>query len=69
MVTKAASLMPTGDGKLGFMPFMSYAKAGPVSIKNEHHMFTLECEDAMIEAYNGIMNPNLIHAPVKKIIV
>jgi hypothetical protein len=69
VITKGASLMPTGDGKLGFMPFMQYAKGEEVKIKNEHHMFTLDCEDAMIEAYEKIMNPSLIKTQSKKIIV
>jgi|TARA_B100001094_G_C18164142_1_gene791029 hypothetical protein len=60
-LTDAILLVPAGEGKIGMVPFVPYAKRGPVTIGEQHVMFLLEPADELkrqvIEATTGIMMP------------
>ena len=61
------SLIPAGEGKIGFMPFMAYTKADKgVTINNRFVMFVVDPIDQLIDQVRG-MNSDII-TPSKKII-
>ena len=61
-LTDAILLVPAGEGKIGMVPFVPYAKRGPVVIAEQHVMFQLEPADELkrqvIEATTGIAMPD-----------
>jgi len=49
------SLIPTGEGKLGFMPFMAYTKATEgISISNRFVLFVVDPIDELVKQINGL---------------
>jgi hypothetical protein len=65
-ITEGYSLIPAGEGKIGFMPFMAYTKADKVTINNRFVMFVVDPIDQLIDQVRG-MNSDII-TPSKKII-
>lgn len=62
-ITDGYSLIPTGEGKLGFMPFMAYTKANEgVIIDNSFVVFTVEPADDLADQIrtmrSGIVTPS-----------
>jgi len=60
-LTDAILLVPAGEGKIGMVPFVPYAKRQPVQIGEQHVMFVIEPADELkkqvIEATSGIALP------------
>jgi hypothetical protein len=60
-LTDAILLVPAGEGKIGMVPFVPYAKREPVVIGEAHVMFQLtpadELKRQVIEATTGILMP------------
>lgn len=66
-ITEGYSLIPAGEGKIGFMPFMAYTKADKgVTINNRFVMFVVDPIDQLLDQIKG-MNSDII-TPSKKII-
>ena len=66
-ITEGYSLIPAGEGKIGFMPFMAYTKADKgVTINNRFVMFVVDPVDQLIAQVRS-MNSDII-TPSKKII-
>jgi hypothetical protein len=61
-LTDAILLVPAGEGKIGMVPFVPYAKRQPVQIAEHHVMFIVEPADELkkqvIEATSGIALPD-----------
>jgi hypothetical protein len=68
-VTDPVQLIPNGDGKIGFMPYMSYCDIKKLPIKVEHIMFIVQPEPGLIEKYNGMVGNRSIEVPKQKIII
>ena len=67
-ITEGYSLIPAGEGKIGFMPFMAYTKADKgVTINNRFVMFVVDPVDQLIKQVRS-MNSDII-TPSKKIII
>jgi hypothetical protein len=60
-LTDAILLVPAGEGKIGMVPFVPYAKRGPVVIGEAHVMFMVEPSDELkkqvVEVTSGIALP------------
>ena len=60
-LTDGILLVPAGEGKIGMVPFVPYAKRDPVTIGEQHVMFVVEPADELkrqvIEATTGIAMP------------
>jgi len=60
-LSDAILLVPAGEGKIGMVPFVPYAKRQPVQIGEQHVMFVIEPADELkkqvIEATSGIALP------------
>jgi hypothetical protein len=60
-LTDGILLVPAGEGKIGMVPFVPYAKRVPIAIGEQHVMFVTEPADELkkqvIEATTGIMMP------------
>ena len=68
-ITEGYSLIPAGEGKIGFMPFMAYTKADKgVTINNRFVMFVVDPVDQLITQVRS-MNSDIIAPPAKKIII
>jgi len=68
-ITEGYSLIPAGEGKIGFMPFMAYTKADKgVTINNRFVMFVVDPVDQLIKQVRS-MNSDIIAPPAKKIII
>lgn len=62
------SLIPAGEGKIGFMPFMAYTKANEgIEIKNEFVMFIVEPVEQLQEQVRA-MSSDIITPPKQGII-
>jgi len=61
-LSDAILLVPAGEGKIGMVPFVPYAKRGPVQIAEHHVMFIVEPADELkrqvVEATSGIALPD-----------
>lgn len=61
-LTDGILLVPAGEGKIGMVPFVPYAKRTPVSVSEQHVMFVVEPADELkkqvIEATTGIAMPS-----------
>ena len=57
-LTDGILLVPAGEGKIGMVPFVPYAKRTPVVVGEQHVMFVVEPADELkkqvIEATTGI---------------
>ena len=48
-ITNGYSLIPAGEGKIGFMPFMAYTKAKDgITIPERFVLFTIEPKDELL---------------------
>lgn len=60
-LTDAILLVPAGEGKIGMVPFVPYAKRQPVNIGESHVMFVIEPNDELkkqvVEMTSGIALP------------
>lgn len=60
-LTDGILLVPAGEGKIGMVPFVPYAKRTPVVVSDQHVMFVVEPADELkkqvIEATTGIAMP------------
>lgn len=60
-LTDGILLVPAGEGKIGMVPFVPYAKRTPVAVSEQHVMFVVEPADELkkqvIEATTGIAMP------------
>jgi hypothetical protein len=60
-LTDGILLVPAGEGKIGMVPFVPYAKRAPVAVSEQHVMFVVEPADELkkqvIEATTGIAMP------------
>jgi hypothetical protein len=60
-LTDGILLVPAGEGKIGMVPFVPYAKRQPVTIGEHHVMFVVEPADELkkqvLEATTGIALP------------
>lgn len=66
-ISEGYSLIPAGEGKIGFMPFMAYTKANKgVTINNRFVMFVVDPVDQLLDQVNGMKSD--IITPSKKII-
>ena len=62
------SLIPAGEGKIGFMPFMAYTKANEgIEIKNEFVMFIVEPVEQLQDQVRA-MSSDIITPPKQGII-
>ena len=62
------SLIPAGEGRLGFMPFMAYTKASEgVTIDKRFIMFVVEPADEMIDQVRQ-MDTGIVANTTKKIV-
>ena len=61
-LTDAILLVPAGEGKIGMVPFVPYAKRGPVTVGESHVMFVVEPNDQLknqiVEMTSGIVMPD-----------
>ena len=61
-LTDAILLVPAGEGKIGMVPFVPYAKRQPVTIGESHVMFVIEPADELkrqiVEMTSGIAVPS-----------
>lgn len=61
-LTDGILLVPAGEGKIGMVPFVPYAKRTPVAVSEQHVMFVVEPADELkkqvIEATTGIAMPS-----------
>ena len=49
-ITDGYSLIPAGEGKIGFMPFMAYTKAKDgITIPNQFVMFSVDAIDQLVD--------------------
>ena len=49
-ITDGYSLIPAGEGKIGFMPFMAYTKAKDgITIDNKFVLFTVDPIDQLVD--------------------
>jgi hypothetical protein len=49
-ITDGYSLIPAGEGKIGFMPFMAYTKAKDgITIPNRFVMFSVDAIDQLVD--------------------
>lgn len=49
-ITDGYSLIPAGEGKIGFMPFMAYTKAKDgITIPNQFVVFIVEPVDQLVD--------------------
>ena len=62
------SLIPAGEGKIGFMPFMPYTKAKDgFELNMKHIMFMVEPNDMLLEQHRNATS-ELAVPPEKKIV-
>lgn len=62
------SLIPAGEGKIGFMPFMAYTKAkNGITIDKQFVVFTVEPLDELIDQIRQ-MNSGIVTPPKQGII-
>jgi len=68
-VTDPVQLIPTGEGKISFAPYMSYCAIEKLYIKVEHIMFIVQPEPGLIDKYKSMIgDAPSIEAPLQKII-
>lgn len=61
------SLIPAGEGRIGFMPFMAYTKAkNGVSIDKRFVMFIVEPQDELVDQIRSMKSG--ISVPDKRIV-
>jgi len=54
-ITDGFSLIPAGEGKIGFMPFMAYTKADKgVDISEKFVMFIVEPKEELVQQINSM---------------
>jgi hypothetical protein len=62
------SLLPAGEGRIGFMPFMAYTKASEgVTIAKQFIMFVVEPADEMVDQVRQ-MDTGIVANTTKKIV-
>jgi|TARA_A200000159_G_C7320801_1_gene338797 hypothetical protein len=67
-ITDGYSLIPAGEGKIGFMPFMAYTEAAKgVTIPNRFVMFVVEPQAELVQQINS-MNSGIVVPPKQGII-
>ena len=67
-ITDGYSLIPAGEGKIGFMPFMAYTKAAEgITISNSFILFTVEPVDELVDQVKAMSSP--IQVPEKQGII
>lgn len=67
-ITDGYSLIPAGEGKIGFMPFMAYTEAAKgVTIPNRFVMFVVEPQAELVQQINS-MNSGIVMPPKQGII-
>ena len=61
-LTDGILLVPAGEGKIGMIPFVPYAKRDPIAIGEAHVMFTVEpgaeLKRQVLEATSSIILPD-----------
>jgi hypothetical protein len=67
-ITDGYSLIPAGEGKIGFMPFMAYTKAAEgITIPNSFILFTVDPLDELVDQVKSMSSP--IQVPEKQGII
>ena len=62
------SLIPAGEGKIGFMPFMAYTKASEgITISNQFVLFMVEPKDELVDQIKS-MQSGIVVPPKQGII-
>ena len=68
IITDGFSLLPAGEGKIGFMPFMAYTKASAgITISNKFVLFIVEPKDELVDQIRS-MQSGIVVAPKQGII-
>lgn len=67
-ITDGYSLIPAGEGKIGFMPFMAYTKAAKgITIPHRFVVFTVDPVDELVDQVKAMSSP--IQVPEKQGII
>ena len=67
-ITNGYSLIPAGEGKIGFMPFMAYTKAKDgITIPERFVLFTVEPKDELLAQIKS-MDSGIVVPPKQGII-
>ena len=67
VIKDAICLIPAGEGKIGFMPFMPYTKAKDgLELDMKHIMFMVEPNDMLLEQHRNATSE--LAVPSKKIV-
>ena len=67
-ITNGYSLIPVGEGKIGFMPFMAYTKAKDgITIPERFVLFTVEPKDELLAQIKS-MDSGIVVPPKQGII-
>ena len=67
VIKDAICLIPAGEGKIGFMPFMPYTKAKDgLELNMKHIMFMVEPNDMLLEQHRNATSE--LAVPSKKIV-
>jgi|LWDU01.1.fsa_nt_gi hypothetical protein len=71
LLTNPVIIIPTAEGKITFMPYMSYAHATELRIENPNQfiMFIVDPVDEMKAKYLEVVDPSPIAKPSSKIII
>ena len=57
IITDGFSLIPAGEGKIGFMPFMAYTKASEgITISNQFVLFMVEPKDELVDQIKSMQS-------------
>jgi hypothetical protein len=68
IITDGFSLIPAGEGKIGFMPFMAYTKAAAgITISNQFVLFMVEPKDELVDQIKS-MQSGIVVPPKQGII-
>tara|TARA_B100001057_G_C22364306_1_gene762065 strand:- start:143 stop:427 length:285 start_codon:yes stop_codon:yes gene_type:complete len=68
IITDGFSLIPAGEGKIGFMPFMAYTKAAEgITISNKFVLFMVEPKDELVDQIKS-MQSGIVVPPKQGII-
>lgn len=68
IITDGFSLIPAGEGKIGFMPFMAYTKASEgITISNQFVLFMVEPKDELVDQIKS-MQSGIVVPPKQGII-
>jgi len=70
-IKKGYVLIPGGEGKIAFMPFMPYTKSWKegLEISKKNIVFIADPVDELVEQVEAVRNPKKIISPKKDIII